>query len=277
MKSKKNYAARMRTLQEKQAILDERNTKRQEIKDAINRDKISLPEGEHELMTFASEQCSFCFGYGQIRTGFNKANLCKCVLKQVFRLCYRKYFECDVANPRLRVGVIGSALSCSFPSSEYRADFWLACFKSCVSPEQQLLVLHYYFHHSPYDQVIPIIGKAIGDPDYKRGEFFHAVYRTESRLGRALLDLGLFPFQKYFATKTGKMRICPKGLGGSRWGDPWLNGGNYWDAVPHMPVDAHYPASWRGTGVVVRKQNKRGQMVSAELPEDIQRALDHTI
>ena len=265
------YQDKMNRLKLQQAKREER----QRFKES-KREEIVLQGADRELITLAGEDCSRCFGYGQLRVAFGVYKLCQCVLRQAFRRCLHKYLECDILRPRLKVHVVFDVVSCSFPSVEYRGDFWNVCHKACMSVEQRILLREHLLNHSPYTDVIPLIGKAIGDPDFSRGEFFHAVYKTEARMGRAMLDAGLYPFQNYFATKTGNLRIRPAKLASTRWMDPWLGGGNYQDAKPFLPVDVDTPKPWKDKGTVVRRMNNKGRMVSAELPEDIKEALKET-
>jgi hypothetical protein len=71
--------------------------------------------------------------------------------------------------------------------------------------------------------------------------------------------------------------------------DPWLGGGNFWDAVKHMPIEVRNSYNWfrsqrerkkppinsfEQTGtVVVRKQTKAGKYISMKLPQAAQDAL----
>jgi hypothetical protein len=54
-----------------------------------------------------------------------------------------------------------------------------------------------------------------------RGEFFHAVYRVQERLGRVFFELepyGLYPTRDYFAPRVGGPEPAPKPVGSEKPG-----------------------------------------------------------
>lgn len=75
--------------------------------------------------------------------------------------------------------------------AEYSAELWLIA-KRVLDAEERVIYCEFLLHRRPWFEV---------DKRTKlgRGQFFHAVYRVEQRLGKALLDSPAFPPAAYFA------------------------------------------------------------------------------
>lgn len=123
---------------------------------------------------------------------------CSCVLREIFRICYRKFRQCASREYLGRVSFERARgpqgrLSWGFKDAEYCADFILVSRRHLHPFEYQLFNYHF------------LLGA-----DWKlccrrlkmeRGNFFHAVYRIEQRLGRAYRETwpyGLWPTEEYF-------------------------------------------------------------------------------
>lgn len=118
--------------------------------------------------------------------GKNKP-ICKCVLRSIFRRCLSHYRAmADQHNPQLKRKV----LMWHFRSLDYRADFWLTARRSLAPHEFSIFRRHL----------------VAGEPWFRccrrvdRGNFYHAVYRIEAKLGRAFKETqpyALYPPGRY--------------------------------------------------------------------------------
>jgi len=152
-----------------------------------------------ETLALAAPGCNVCLGLG-LRTGRNGAtHPCNCVLRAIFRACFERFRYCvtrekymskvtlDPLPGKDRRGAWGRK------SEEFAADFCLVS-KRTLS-ESEYLIFRYHF----------LLGA-----DWKmccrklrmdRGNFFHAVYRIEQKLGRIFREIepyALFPVDDYF-------------------------------------------------------------------------------
>jgi hypothetical protein len=151
-----------------------------------------------ETLALAAPGCSTCLGLG-LRIGRHEVpHPCNCVLRAIFRACLEHFRECvsrekyvskvtlDPLPGKDRRGAWGRK------SEEFSADFCLVS-KRTLS-ESEYCIFRYHF----------LLGA-----DWKlccrklkmsRGNFFHAVYRMEQKLGlvfRELEPYSLFPVDDY--------------------------------------------------------------------------------
>jgi len=165
-----------------------------------------------DTITLAKQSCAQCHGLG-LRSGIKgKPSPCNCVLRAVFRACYARFRYCATkekymskATPELIAGREGR-LTWGRKDEEYIADFCLVSRKALDDLECKVFRFHF------------LLGA-----DWKlctrklnidRGNFFHAVYRIEQKLGRVFRELepyGLFPLDEYFhgARQTFQQRAYP--------------------------------------------------------------------
>jgi hypothetical protein len=154
-----------------------------------------------QTLALATPTCRICFG-GGLKWGRKGAlTPCNCVLRSIFRACFAKFRYCvtkekhlsrvtlEVTNHGSRRAVWGRK------DEEYSADFFLVTRRTLAPEEYRLFRLHF------------LLGA-----DWKlccrklqmdRGNFFHAVYRIEQKLGRTFRELqpyALFPLDEYFAS-----------------------------------------------------------------------------
>lgn len=133
----------------------------------------------------ARDSCVHCAGEG-LRAAGRRANPapCACVWRGVFRFCLHKYRSC-VEHPDQRAhygrSLRGTIMS-GFPRAEYAADFTLVGLRLA---DPRLFRLHYLDGRNWREST-----RELG---VDRGFFFHACYRLEVALGRAMFALGLFP------------------------------------------------------------------------------------
>jgi hypothetical protein len=148
-------------------------------------------------MTLALVDCGYCSGLGQ-RLGQPGSVVCGCVYRAVFRACLHRYRDyCNRARYMSRVtlemipGRKGRG-TWGRKQEEYCADFELIARRALTEFEHRLFRLHF-----------------LEGGDWKvctqrlkmnRGNFFHAVYRVEQKLGRAYRETkpyALHPADEY--------------------------------------------------------------------------------
>ena len=126
-------------------------------------------------------------------------NPCHCVLRAIFRACYARFRHCVSKErhiSRVALEILpgrGGKICWGRKDEEYIADFCLVSRRALTNYEYQVFSAHF------------LLGA-----DWRlctrrfrmdRGNFFHAVYRIEQRLGREFRELepyGLFPLSSYF-------------------------------------------------------------------------------
>lgn len=174
-----------------------------------------------DVIALASSSCTTCMGYGVRNAEYATGLPCKCVFRAIFRACYAKFRYCTAMNPHVSTarlehvsGAVNGPRIYGRKNEEYVADF---CAISRRVLENQLEYKLFRFHF--------LLGA-----DWKlcsrqlkmnRGDFFHAVYRIEQKLGRAYRELkpyGLYPLNEYFggSVSTERMKACIQPKNGNR-------------------------------------------------------------
>jgi len=132
---------------------------------------------------------------------------CNCVLRAIFRACYRKFrylAKTERHMSRTRVEHTNGKeqrLAWGRRDEEYIADFCIVARRHLTAQQHRLFRFHY------------ILGAdwklCCRQLKMERGDFFHEVYRIQERLGRVLRELrpySLFPLDEYFG---GAVRGAP--------------------------------------------------------------------
>lgn len=132
---------------------------------------------------------------------------CNCVLRSIFRICYDRFVRC--ATQERFVSRISlephagrqRASSWGRKDEEYIADFCLVARRTLNEFEHRLFRIHFLLG-ADWNLCTQKLG-------IDRGNFFHAVYRIEQKLGRVFRELepyALFPLDEYFH---GPSRLAP--------------------------------------------------------------------
>jgi hypothetical protein len=152
-----------------------------------------------ETLALAAPSCNICHGLG-LRSGRNQ-NLqpCNCVFRAIFRACFARFRDCSTREKYISKATLDPVPgkdrrgAWGRKDEEYLADFCLVSRRSLTEQEHRIFKYHF------------LLGG-----DWKvccqklhmdRGNFFHAVYRIEQRLGRIFRELepySLFPLDDYF-------------------------------------------------------------------------------
>ena len=152
-----------------------------------------------DTIALGKDSCLQCHGFGLRPGRKGKSIPCNCVLRGVFRACYARFRYCATKEKyRSKVTlefVPGRErrLHWGRKDEEYIADFCLVSRRTLDDFEYRIFKFHF------------LLGA-----DWKlccrrlnidRGNFFHAVYRIQQKLGRVFRELepyGLFPLDEYF-------------------------------------------------------------------------------
>lgn len=160
------------------------------------------------LIAKAQSKCAYCHGSGIDRGGRD----CKCVDRAVFRTCLRRFTEC-VAGSRHCSQVMLERLS-SGPrgyvcygrkNEEYTADFCAIAKRTLTDQEYRLFKFHILLG-ADWKLCCPRL-------KMDRGNFFHALYRVEEKLGcafRTVRPYALYPPADYFQGSVARARATPK-------------------------------------------------------------------
>lgn len=152
-----------------------------------------------DTLALASNSCARCRGVGR-RVG-RKGTLspCSCVLRSIFRACYRKFRYCVEKEKYLsqatRDPVPGRdhRQSWSRKDEEYIADFCLVT-RRCLTDDEYRIFKYHYLLGADWKLCCRKL-------KIDRGLFFHALYRIEAKLGKTYRELepyALFPLDEYF-------------------------------------------------------------------------------
>ena len=154
-----------------------------------------------ETLALATENCAHCEGEGLRVRRNGELAACGCVLRSIFRACYQRFRQCankDLLSSRnsLEYGATRDLPGTwSRKNEEYVADFLRISERTLTEEEYRLFRYHF------------LLGAdwrlCCRKLDMDKGNFFHAVYRIQQRLGlvfRELQPYGLYPLNEYFAS-----------------------------------------------------------------------------
>jgi len=161
-----------------------------------------------DTLALAKNACMQCHGIGLHLGRGGRLIPCNCVLRAIFRACLSRFRHCATKEKymsRISLEFIPGRernLSWGRKDEEYMADFILVSRRHLDEFEYRLFRYHF------------LLGAdwklCCRRLDLDRGNFFHAVYRIQQKLGRVFRELepyGLFPLDEYFH---GPMRQSPR-------------------------------------------------------------------
>lgn len=152
-----------------------------------------------DTLALAMHNCSQCHGSG-LRLG-RKGGIspCNCVLRSIFRVCYTRFVHCATQEKYLSKISLEPSLGRQRPGTwgrkdeEFIADFCLIAKRTLSEEEHRLFRFHFLLGAD-----WKLCSRKLG---MERGNFFHAVYRIEQKLGRVFREIEpypLFPLDEYF-------------------------------------------------------------------------------
>jgi hypothetical protein len=151
-----------------------------------------------EALALAAEHCARCHGSG-LNLGVRTISPCGCVLRSIFRVCYKRFLTCVTQERHLSTVKTEPGLGRKRPGTwgrkdeEFIADFCLVA-KRILNEEEHRLFRYHFLLGADWKLCCRKLG-------LERGNFFHAVYRVEQKLGRTFRELRpypLFPLDEYF-------------------------------------------------------------------------------
>jgi len=154
-----------------------------------------------ESLALAKHNCTQCHGSG-LRIGRKGA-----LQPAICRICYDRFLRCVMQEKHLSRVSLEAHQGRSRPSTwgrkdeEYIADFCLVARRALTEFEHRLFRYHFVLGAD-----WKLCARKLG---MDRGNFFHAVYRIEQKLGRLFRELepySLFPLDEYF---NGPSRLDP--------------------------------------------------------------------
>lgn len=159
-----------------------------------------------QTLALALHSCAQCRGSG-LRLGKTAGvSPCNCVFRAIFRICYDRFIQCVRQERYLSKVRLEPHRGRQRPSTwgrkdeEYIADFSLIARRVLEAEEHRLFQFHFVLGAD-----WKMCSRRLG---IDRGNFYHAVYRIEQKLGRTFRELEpypLFPLDEYFhgASKIG--------------------------------------------------------------------------
>jgi hypothetical protein len=145
------------------------------------------------------------------------------VLRSIFRICFQRFQRCVTQERHLsRVSLEphagrGRPVSWGRKDEEYIADFCLVARRTLSEEEHRLFRYHFLLGADR-----KLCTRKLG---MDRGNFFHAVYRIEQKLGRVFRELEpypLFPLDDYFhgPSRLAKPKAVPAKPAAPQWAPP---------------------------------------------------------
>lgn len=155
-----------------------------------------------ETIALALPACTLCSGSGLRLDRWNECQPCNCVLRAIFRACYARFQQCTIekrfSQTRLEYSPRANRrITWGRKDEEYCADFYLLSQRALTPMEWQIFRFHFLLG-ADWNLCTRRLGM-------DRGNFFHMVYRIESKLGRAFKETRpfcLFPLDEYFSGRT---------------------------------------------------------------------------
>ena len=160
-----------------------------------------------ETLALAMSGCTACHGLGLLIGKRGKINPCNCVLRAIFRACYKRFRRCVTKEKHMTRVTMNLTrgrerhFTWGRKDEEYIADFILVTRRTLNEQEYKLFNLHY------------LLGA-----DWKlccrklktsRGNCFHAIYRIQNKLGRVFRELepySLYPLDEYFNSSSREVK-----------------------------------------------------------------------
>jgi hypothetical protein len=152
-----------------------------------------------QTLALAMHNCTQCHGSGLRLAKKGTPAPCNCVLRAIFRICWDRFVRCATQEKHLSKISLEPHAGRQRPSTwgrkdeEYIADFCLVARRTLDDFEHRLFRYHFLLGAD-----WRLCSRRL---EMDRGNFFHAVYRIEQKLGRVFRELepySLFPLDEYF-------------------------------------------------------------------------------
>ena len=162
-----------------------------------------------DTLALAMHNCSHCHGSGLRLARRGALSPCNCVLRSIFRVCYTRFQRCVTQEKHLSKISLEPSLGRQRPGTwgrkdeEFIADFCLVTRKTLNAEEHRLFRFHFLLGAD-----WKLCSRQLG---LDRGNFFHAVYRIEQKLGRVFRELVIaapYPRDERFRTSAAYAGWC---------------------------------------------------------------------
>src|SRR5262245_56728833 len=157
------------------------------------------------VLGLAKVACKICKGNGMRINGQpGKETPCYCVFRAVFRTCYKRFRECNMASRSVTItlgrarGPIGKDIF-SRKWEGFMADFCLIA-RRVLSEEEHRIFRHHFLLGADWRLCVRML-------KMDRGNFFHMLYRIQQKAGRAFAEtepFPIFPVTDYFELEVGQ-------------------------------------------------------------------------
>jgi hypothetical protein len=153
-----------------------------------------------DTLAIANHSCVRCHGLGLAGGRLGSKEPCNCVLRAIFRICFEKFHHISTQEKRMsRVTLDGAGPQCrkvvwGRKDEEYIADF-LALAKRSLNEEEHRIFRMHYLLGANWRMCCERLG-------VDKGQFFHAIYRIEQKVGRTLKETqpyALYPVDEYYS------------------------------------------------------------------------------
>lgn len=161
-------------------------------------------------LPLSMHNCVTCHGSGMRLGRKLRLQPCNCVLRSIFRLCFDKFLRNLTQERSVSRVSLEPHSGRSRPSTwgrkdeEYIADFTLVSKRVLSAEELKLWRMHFVLGAE-----WKLCCRALG---IDRGNFFHAVYRVEQKLGRVFAELqpyALYPIGDYYNGASRMREVYP--------------------------------------------------------------------
>ena len=157
-------------------------------------------------VALANAHCVYCHGVGidrgTARVRKIRPELCGCVYRQIFRICFRRYqlAEEDIRGTCM-IEVGNGAPNCTRIDSEYCADFEGVAMRALPTPEMQDVFRYHFLAGGDWKFCVARM-------DVDKGRFFHLVYKVQELIGLRCATVQphrLYPLDEYFGVTTAQL------------------------------------------------------------------------
>jgi len=159
-----------------------------------------------KYIALALPRCQNCQG-----TGLDDQGTCPCVWRKVFRIVLKKVRDIAIGAHLMRPISLTAASSPRGRTvnrhklSDYSSDVYLTAKRTLTDPIEWGLFQYHYLLGADWNACCRELGM-------DRGNFFHACYRIEAKLGEIFATLqpyALFPCDSYFSTGYARVQPIP--------------------------------------------------------------------
>lgn len=172
------------------------------------------------FMSLALDSCTSCHGLGTLSHHFDSLDTpCNCVFRGIFRVVLRKIRHIEAGwhiTPQISLRAFGRGQgerTIGRRNEEFSADVYLVAKRTLTDLKDWDLFRFYHLLGADWK----LCSRKL---NLSRGNFFHAVYRVEEKLGLVFSTLkpyALYPVDEYFAKITRAVDVRPLPIPAERY------------------------------------------------------------